>query len=435
MSDSPMPAPAGPPAAAVAPVRLDPASDRGYVRDASSEEAFHLAAESLCKQDGWENPPGTRQLVADLALEGGGVKGIGLVGAVLVLDEAGYRFARVAGASAGAIAASLIAALTQAGPDHSMTELKGIVDGLDFTKFMPEGKLHHFIDGHLGKFGEAATDVATLTHRSGIYPGTYLTEWLTPILGGLGVRYFRDLKITAQDDPQMSLPDGHHYRLVMNTSDIVRGQLVRLPWDYPMYGHAADDEEVVSAVRASMSIPFFFEPVTFTANRTTVKVPCPDGGTIDQVYEAGEVTFVDGGMLQNFPIGAFDRVDNAPPRWPTIGVKLSSLPTQVSATKACENALAVGIHCVRTMANEWDNYEVDAATAARTIFVDNAGIGATEFDLTADQQNQLFANGVNAATRFVMEMSAAGHVPRTAEESRQHVVDKRPPLTGPKTIA
>jgi hypothetical protein len=35
----------------------------------------------------------------------------------------------------------------------------------------------------------------------------------------------------------------------------------------------------------------------------------------------------------------------------------------------------------------------------------------------------------------VMEMSAAGHVPRTAEESRQHVVDKRPPLTGPKTIA
>ena len=37
----------------------------------------------------------------DLVLEGGGVKGIGLVGAVLTLSDAGYRFPRVAGTSAG----------------------------------------------------------------------------------------------------------------------------------------------------------------------------------------------------------------------------------------------------------------------------------------------------------------------------------------------
>ena len=51
----------------------------------------------------------------DLVLEGGGVKGIGLVGAVLTLGDAGYRFPRVAGTSAGAITAALIAALQRAG--------------------------------------------------------------------------------------------------------------------------------------------------------------------------------------------------------------------------------------------------------------------------------------------------------------------------------
>jgi NTE family protein len=420
MSDSSTTAPS---ASTIAGVTLDPTNERGYTRDPASAAQFQAAAESLRQADGWVNPQGERELIADLALEGGGVKGIGLVGAVLALDEAGYRFERVAGASAGAIAAVLVASLTQAGQE--MTRLKTIIDDLEFTKFMPQGTLHKFIDGHLGKFGEVATDVATLTDNPGIYPGTYLSTWLTPVLAGLNVNKFRDLKITPQDDPGMSLPEGHEYRLVVNTSDIVRGQLAQLPWDYPVYGHVADDEDVVPAIRASMSIPFFFEPVTFPAYAATVKIPLPDGGTIDQVYEAGEVTFVDGGMLQNFPITAFDRADGAPPRWPTIGVKLSSLPTQWPATKACESALAVGIHCVRTMMNEWDNYQIDATTAARTIFVDNAGVKTTEFDIPAAQQGELFANGVNAATKFLMEMASVGHVPRSAEESRQHVVANR----------
>jgi hypothetical protein len=86
------------------------------------------------------------------------------------------------------------------------------------------------------------------------------------------------------------------------------------------------------------------------------------------------------------------------------------------------------------MTNEWDNYQVEATTAARTIFVDNAGLKATDFDLTLAQQNELFANGVNSATSFVMEMAAAGHVPRTAEESRQHVITKRGPIVSPKAV-
>ena len=46
----------------------------------------------------------------DLVLEGGGVKGIGLVGAISVLEGSGYTFPRVAGTSAGAIVGALVAA-------------------------------------------------------------------------------------------------------------------------------------------------------------------------------------------------------------------------------------------------------------------------------------------------------------------------------------
>ena len=47
---------------------------------------------------------------ADLVLEGGGMKGLGLVGAVLTLMRAGYRFPRVAGTSAGSIVGAFVAA-------------------------------------------------------------------------------------------------------------------------------------------------------------------------------------------------------------------------------------------------------------------------------------------------------------------------------------
>jgi NTE family protein len=400
-------------------VVIDEESPSGYRRSPAAQDSFDAAAATLLQSDGWADPAqgGAKRLVADLALEGGGVKGIGLVGAVLVLSEAGYGFRGVAGTSAGAIGATLIAAISATGGRTPMTALRGYLGSLQFARFMPEGKIHEFLDHHGGKVGSLAADAAILTHRMGVYPGDYLEQWLAPILhDDLGVRTFGDLKLSASSDPGMSLPAGHEYRLVVHVSDVTRGELVRLPWDYPLYGHdLRDEQDVIAAVRASMSIPFFFEPVTFTAGAANVDVPAPDGGTIRRHYEGGTVTWVDGGMLRNFPIGAFDRDDDAPARWPTIGIKLSSLQTDFPATQACQSSLAVGLHCVRTMMNEWDAYAVDEATAARTIFVDNGGLTATQFDLSRAQQDMLFLNGVRAATGFVLEMAEAQGVPRTPD--------------------
>jgi NTE family protein len=410
-----------PPSTASLDVWIDPASGRGYARAENLQRDFETAAEHLRQVDGYVDPADPehrRQLRADLALEGGGVKGIGLVGAVLVLDEAGYSFARVAGSSAGGIAACLVASISKA--DKPMTALRTYLGQLDFSKFMPEGNIHQFFDHH-GRVAQAAADAAILTHRIGLYPGTYLAQWLQPILGELGVRTFADLKIDQGDDPGMSLPADRRYRLVVHSADITRGELVRLPWDYAYYGLPADEQAVVGAVRASMSIPFFFEPVTIEANEASIDVEMPDGSMIRQHYDAGTVTWTDGGMLRNFPIGAFDRVDGQPARWPTIGIKLSSLQTRFATTQASRTALSVAIRALHTVINEWDRYDVEETTAARTIFVDNAGLTATQFDLGPDQQNELFINGVRAATRFILEMSQAGGVPRDADQAKQFV--------------
>jgi NTE family protein len=400
-------------------------SPLGYQREATLQAEFLAAAEHLLSTDGWPDPGDNnqRKLIADLALEGGGVKGIALVGAILVLDEAGYSFRGVAGTSAGAITASLIASISAAGKE--MILLKKYMDDLAFPKFMPEGKIHHFLDDHLGKVGGEVSDASILSHRMGLYSGDYLAEWLGPIIHEeLGILKFKDLRLSSAEDPGLSLPPGHDYRLVVHTSDITRGQLVRLPWDYPIYGHEADEEDPVAAVRASMSIPFFFEPVRFDADPATIEVPRPGGGTTSIHYEGGSVSWVDGGMLDNFPITAFDRADGGPPRWPTIGIKLSSLQTNFGASRACETTLDEGVRCLQTMMNEWDSYSIDESTAGRTIFIDNAGIRATDFDLSREQQQQLFINGVTAATEFIIEMAKAGGIPRTGASARELVLKR-----------
>ena len=196
-------------ASLMAQISLDPGSPHGYGRTPSLQAQFDEAAAALLSADSWKTedgtaPPGPPELRCDLALEGGGVKGIGLVGAVLALDEAGYRIQRVAGTSAGAIAAALVAALVQRG--RPMGELRTQLSELSFERFMPEGPIRHLLHP-FGKAGELAADVPTLLAREGLYSGDYLYTWLDPILEGLGIATFADLEIAQSDDPGMSLPE------------------------------------------------------------------------------------------------------------------------------------------------------------------------------------------------------------------------------------
>ena len=319
---------------------------------------------------------------ADLVMEGGGVKGIGLCGAVIALTEAGYTFPRVAGTSAGAISAALVAALQAAG--RPMAKLKDYVESVDYPRFEQESSLR----SHLGVVGDAAH---LLLHK-GLFSGNYLVEWLGGILEEIGITTFAQLRI---DDPGSDLPSECSYSLVVHTADITRGKVVRLPWDYPSYGIDADRVRIVDAVRASMSIPFFFEPISVDVAHEVTH----DG----VVYAPGRVTWVDGGLLSNFPVEVFDRSDGRPSRWPTIGIKLSADAVSMPPPKPTRSALDEALACLHTVLNNANRYYLPPDKAARTMFVDTTGIASTDFHLTAEQRDTLFANGRAAAEKWLAD--------------------------------
>jgi NTE family protein len=309
---------------------------------------------------------------ADLVLEGGGVKGIGLLGAVLVMAEAGYSFPRVAGTSAGAIVASLISAYQKAGRD--LGELIGVMDSVQYSRFA-DGPVLERVTGRLGE------GVELLLHE-GAHPGNYLVEWLGAELEKAGVSTFADLAI---DDPGGSLGEHQRYSLVVHTSDLSRRALVRLPWDYGQYGRPADGERVVDAVRASMSIPFYFRPV-------------------DVKTATGTVTWVDGGLLSNFPVTVFDRTDGKPPRWPTWGVKLSGQPP-LTRDRPVRGAAGIAVNCLETLTADWNRYRLDEeGVNRRTIFVDTTGVAATDFDIDKSTRRRLYDNGRAAAQKFLASL-------------------------------
>ncbi len=74
-------------------------------------------------------------LKTDAVFEGGGVKGIGLVGAVYEIENAGYEFENLAGTSAGAIVASLLAV------GYKAEQIKKEMERLNYNDFKDEGLL------------------------------------------------------------------------------------------------------------------------------------------------------------------------------------------------------------------------------------------------------------------------------------------------------
>jgi NTE family protein len=308
---------------------------------------------------------------ADLVLEGGGVKGIGLVGAVSILEEREYVFPRVAGTSAGAIVASLLAA------DMKATQLADLVKEIPYPRFEDKTPLDWF-----GVPGE----VLSVALTKGIYKGDYFHQWLTDQLASVNVRTFGDLRLPP--DPESTLQQDQRYRLVVMASDVSRGELIRLPWDYRRYGLDPDRQVVADAVRASMSIPFFFQPVKLK-------------GTGAQARSTAS-WLVDGGMLSNFPIEVFDRTDGKPPRWPTFGVKLSAQRDANTELFRVKGTISLTRAMIGTMTNFHDQMHInDPCVIRRTMFVDTMKVKATEFDIDTATQQKLFDNGCTAATTFL----------------------------------
>jgi NTE family protein len=304
----------------------------------------------------------------DLVCEGGGVRGIGLVGAVDALDAAGYRFPRVAGSSAGAVVASMVAALQVAG--EPLTRLVELMRTIDYRKFADSSLI-----GRVPLVG----GVLSLLVSDGVYQGGYLERLLTGLLGELGVRTFGDLRTDEE-------PYQYAWSLVVTASDLSRRRLVRIPWDLDTYGIDPDNFSVARAVRASSAIPFVFEPVRVRG-----------------------ATWVDGGLLSNFPVELFDRPD-ATPRWPTFGIRLSARPGIPPTQPVC-GPISLGIAAVETLVSNQDAaYIDDPCTVRRTMFVPAEDVSPIGFDITTEQREALYERGVQAGQQFLKTWDYADYL-------------------------
>lgn len=290
----------------------------------------------------------------DCVLEGGGTKIPALVGAYAAITSRDFELSHAAGTSAGAIIASLA---TAGYTGHEMRQI------LFNTNFM------HFLDGPQTGWVRKGWKLVT---QLGPYDGNAFHAFMKELLDKKGVKEFGDLltsDVTEQDDLK------YRWKLRVIASDISGGRLVTFPHDATLYGIEPDKLSVADAVRASMSIPFFFKPAKF-----------------------GENYFVDGGLLSNFPIWSFDSLSEPP--WPTFGLLLqedgSNEPKEINSLYSY--AFAIFDTALKAHDRRW--VRPDDMTH-RTISIPVGDAKSTEFDMSLLKKDRLYKNGVNAASNFL----------------------------------
>ena len=312
--------------------------------------------------------------LVDLVLSGGGVKFIGLVGAIVALMDAGYSIKRVSGVSAGSVVAAILAAGSN---DGQLTgeEVKELAFSVPLRKWRDAGPVPY-----LGAAWGLVRDTS-------MYRGDVAYDWIRSELKNLGVTSFGDL-ILDEDH----LLGGRHYKLVVTVADVTAAQLVRLPWDYArLYGLDPDEQLVAEAVRASMAIPFFYRPVKLTG---------ASGATS---------TLVDGGVLSNFPIDTFDRADGKPPRWPTFGITVLPTPTEgigavmpaLKPLRFFEQTALLESLLTTMLAGHDQTHLSQPWVSARAIAVESTNVGVLDFDIRRGRLEELYDNGYAAAQVFL----------------------------------
>lgn len=346
------------------------------------------------------------------------MKGIGIAGALQgFAADPNYpikRWVNVAGASAGAIIASFLAVKG----DEGVADLGPLLDRMPFAKFQdfPRG-------------GRLLGGVPNLFRNGGLARGDVFRDWFGEEIGGAT---FAAVKA----------PDGERSRLKLVAVDVTNGQLLLLPDDLPLYrlpGQSApidpDTFPIAHAVRMSMSIPYFFEPVQLVRDQ----VRCTDGGgtelasgsVVDRLavtaanaiaardgraeakFEeiAGDppvALIVDGGTLSNFPVWIFD-VDPAEggesPKRLTFGFTLTGGRSVMGgggeAIKLAPRPIRFGVQIVRTAMSAWDARFASHSTRVRTVTIDAGDVGTTDFKLSAPRRAKLAESGRQAAADYL----------------------------------
>jgi Predicted esterase of the alpha-beta hydrolase superfamily len=307
--------------------------------------------------------------------EGGGVKAIGLAGAVKAAEEHGIEFEGLAGTSSGAIVAAYLAA------GYKADELREIIRKTRFSSFLKRGVLHRL--KWLGP-------TFRLFVKKGLYSGDLLEEWVRTTLLKKGVRTFGDL-------------GGRKLKIV--ASDISQGKLLVLPDDIEQYGIKPSRFEIARAVRMSTSIPYFFDPVVL---RKPLQERKP-GEPFRQQF----IYIVDGGILSNYPLWIFDRETvragvsdwrrDAPRIMPTIGFNL--VGRHERKAREIYGPLSMFQALFATMMEAHDERYIEKHNRFRSIKIPTLGVHTTDFDISEEKSMRLYEAGLRAGREFFSRWS------------------------------
>ncbi|HEX3131579.1 MAG TPA: patatin-like phospholipase family protein [Thermoanaerobaculia bacterium] len=296
---------------------------------------------------------GQPQDLTNLVLEGGGVKGIAYPGALQVLETNGVlpKINQVAGTSAGSIAAALIAL------GYSPSEMQSLMLDLNFQQFEDGSDL-----GGPSRF----------FRRFGWFTGDYFLEWMQ----------CRVKEKTG--NPDATFADLHKDRSKFRDLFVVSSDLSRRRSQVFSY-EKSPDLPVAQAVRASMSIPLFFEAFYID----------------DKLFrETGQRQdlFVDGGVFDNYPIELFDQKGVNPQ---TLGLFLSNLEAPTNPDYRIDSFPEYARNLFEALLNVQVNaFNNNPDDKKRTIVIDNLGVRTTDFDLSQELKCKLVQQGVIAACKY-----------------------------------
>jgi len=291
-------------------------------------------------------------LKIDAVFEGGGMRGIGIVGAINCMEHCGCEFQRVAGSSAGAIIASLVAA------GYSALQIRKMLVEISFLKFMDKDKLQRL--PLLGK------PLGIIKEKS-LYSGDYLQSFMDNLLKLKGITKFKDVYENGE------------YKLKIIASDITNKKSLVIPDDLPNYGIDPMEFSIAKAVRMSSSIPFYFKPVQLHT-------------------PSGLAYIVDGGVTCNFPLTIFD-VDSIP-RWPTIGFRFDLANDNKNIIKA-NDSLPFLIAVAQTMFKKNTSEYLNEENLIRSVIIPTHGIAPTDFNLSKSTAIHLYKSGYISAKEFL----------------------------------
>jgi NTE family protein len=358
----------------------------------------------------------------DLVMEGGGVLGVALVGYTYVLEAMGIRFLRVGGTSAGSINAVLVAGLG-APQERKSEKIVRELANVDFWSFVDGGRAARaFVQtlvrhpSFLGLGFRGLWVLRTVFKQLGLNPGEAFYDWLSALLSGNGVRTTRDLRERmAQLPPGLKTRQGEelgleradpHLRLV--AADISTQTKVEFPLMAPLYWEDGEKVNPARYVRASMSIPGFFYPL---------RVPnVPQGPEARQrwcdlaSYEEdppATATFVDGGIMSNFPIDLFHAPEKVPAS-PTFGAKLGPDERRSAEIDSLQR-LGAAVFSSASHTLDYDFIKRNPDYRMLVAYIDTGQHGWLDFDMGDEARVDLFIRGARKAEEFLTTFNWEGY--------------------------